>query len=121
MTREEFITKSLRAQKLLSWAAWAWMAWFIGVMGLVTFLLPHEYRSKPVFQDWRLAVGSLGHLIVSVVLLFWGIGLLSRRYGVTCPGCGKVIISSQVVIASANCGHCGDRVLENDNRTGGAV
>lgn len=119
MTREAFITKSRRAQKLLSWAAWAWMAWFIGVMALVTYFLPHEYRDKPVFEDWRLAVGSSGHVIVSLVFLFWGIDLLSRRYGVICPSCGKTITGSQVVIASSNCGHCGARVLETESNSGG--
>lgn len=121
MTRVEFITKSRRAQKLLSWAAWAWIAWFIGVMALVTCLLPQEYRDKPVFEDWRLAVGSFGHVIVSLVILFWGIGLLSRRYGVNCPSCSKTVTGSQVVIASSNCGHCGARVLETESNSGGAA
>jgi hypothetical protein len=112
MTREQFITRSRRAQKILSWASWVWMAWFIGVMGLVTYLLPSELRNKPVFEDWRLAVGGLSHLLFSLAILFWGIGLLSRRHGVTCSECGKIITGSQIVIASANCGHCGSSVLE---------
>lgn len=121
MTREEFITKSRRAQKLLSWAGWAWMVWFIGMMAVATYLLPHEYRDKPVIEDWRLAVGSLGHLILSLAILFWGMGLLSRRHGVNCPSCGKTITGSQVVIASSNCGHCGARVLETESTSGGAA
>jgi len=71
-TREQFIATSARAKKLLNWTAVAWLAWFIGVMAIISALLPPELRTKPVFEDFRLALGAIGHFGLSLALLLWG-------------------------------------------------
>ena len=111
LTREEFINRSKSAQRLLTWATLVWLAWFIGAACAVSLLLPPEYRDKPVLDDWRLGLGAFAHFATSLSLLLWGTNVLSRRYGVACPNCGKPVTGSQVVIASGNCGFCGSVVI----------
>ena len=120
-TRKQFLARSKKAKKLLNWAVAAWLVWFIGAQGIVSLFLPVELRDKPVFEDFRLAVGAFGHLSLSLLLLFWGLNAIHRHFGVSCPTCGSFVTASSVTIASGNCGHCGSQVLQIDNSSGGAT
>jgi hypothetical protein len=57
-----------------------------------------------------------GFLIGSVLLSIWLQKRELRRFGLHCPSCGKPLIGiiGQIAVATGACGHCGERVLSDE-------
>ena len=55
-----------------------------------------------------------GPVILGCIAMFLLIRRVERKYGLACEHCGKSLAGyKSIVIASRNCPHCGQRVLED--------
>lgn len=114
MTLNEFKTalQAYRKQELM-----ALLFFFVGFVGLS---LPASFiaeRAKTMgFDIWCILVAIIGFPLFGG-LMFYCLGRLPqkrmRRLGLVCPACQKPLIgfSSQIVVATGKCGHCGSQVL----------
>ena len=99
-----------------------WWAVFFLVLLLIAFI-PFCWMESRVnrtgFDTWCIFIGAIDFSLFVITVLYIS-RLLKKRLrdlGLLCPNCGKQItaLSSQVVIATGKCGHCGGRVLVDNH------
>lgn len=97
-----------------------WEAGFLVVFFSVLFAnLPMaEFMDREKPATWiqvLYGVAFFGFIFGNLPLLAWFYKRQQRRFQVTCPNCDKPLtgVSGQIVVATGNCGHCGERVLSD--------
>jgi DNA-directed RNA polymerase subunit RPC12/RpoP len=103
MSKQEFIERQQRMNSV--WRAWV-LLYMLGTMAFIAIFV--------ILEAFPLIVVPL----FAIPFLFWVIARNEKQIGIRCPHCGKSLWAknSQIVIATGNCGHCGERIL-NDIRT----
>ena len=118
MTKPEFISR----QKAMTKSSNKWTAGFLVVFfGVLLANIPlagFMDREKPA--SWVQIVYGFtlfGFLIGNIPLMLWFVKRQQTRFGVRCPSCGKPLVglSAQVVVATGNCGQCGERIFNEKN------
>jgi hypothetical protein len=90
------------------------------LLGLIGLGFPASYveeRAKTVgFDIWNILVLVIGFSLFGG-LMFYSMARLPQKYikrlGLVCPACQKQLLgfSSQIVVATGKCGHCGSQFL----------
>lgn len=118
MTKHEFIAKQREmtrgANKRSAISIVFFFGGLIGCAALSGYIDRHaeEYR----WISAAVGIGLFVFLIANVALILW-FGLRQQRsLGHRCPHCNKALvgIGVQLAIATGNCGHCGERVFNDD-------
>jgi hypothetical protein len=55
--------------------------------------------------------------VANAIFIIWYFPRSQRKFGLACPHCHKFLAgqqSSQIVIATGNCGHCGERIFDEN-------
>lgn len=71
-------------------------------------------RLKPaIWIQVLYGLAFFGFLLGCIPLLAWITKRQQKQFGMICPNCGKPLVgvSSQIVVATGNCGRCGERVF----------
>ena len=121
MQREEFIRLRKKHDRITKLAAIT-----IGLISIYLslharyiriFLYQFLYQLFPNFDSKPFLNLIVLSLVVLVFLLFFVILRFSnKRLGLLCKSCGSSLYndsSSQIVISTKNCGHCGKQVLDD--------
>jgi hypothetical protein len=118
MLREEFIRakKKHRRVEIIGGALF-----FILLLSQYFILLPLRnffHQIAPTHDAGVIAVIIITILLgLFVRLIFWLNKRLAKRFGLSCPYCHANLAepnSTQIVVATNNCGHCGKQILDKE-------
>jgi hypothetical protein len=111
MTRQEFIRRSQSFRNRSAVGALGILALMIGSLILGSRIVD-GCRDRPGFRTTLLGISIFLFLASAPAMVIY-MRRLEKRMGLTCPHCHKGIAGiSTVVIATANCGHCGETVFD---------
>jgi DNA-directed RNA polymerase subunit RPC12/RpoP len=112
ITKQAFINK--QKSMIRSSNRWAviFLVVFFGVL-LANLSLAKSIDRAAIWTQVFYAIVFFSVLIGTIPLVMWFQKRQQKRFSVQCSSCGRplVDISAQIVIATGNCGHCGERVL----------
>lgn len=113
MTKQEYIAKQQAMvcgqNRRLVW----WFVVFFG--GLVALVLFVHYLDGHPESEWMGNLCGIGLMVLLLGCVLWMLRIarrLQREFGVKCRSCGKNIVSSQIAIATGNCGFCGEKLFD---------
>jgi hypothetical protein len=112
MTKTEFIKSFELYQKSGKLFSYIYLAIVFGPLISACVLME---SSNGVYHTMGtvLAVISIACLFISLPVLSLFTRRKSRQHGLDCPSCDKSIVAiSHTVIASGNCGFCGEAILD---------
>jgi hypothetical protein len=113
MTKQEFIVRQKAMTKSSNKWASGFLAVFFGVLLAIALAARVDRDKSSVWVQVFCGVAFFGFLIGWIALLAWFAKWQQRRFRVLCPSCDKPLmgVSSQIAIATGNCGHCGESVF----------
>jgi len=118
MTKQEIICRQREMERFGNKRMIGWLVFFFGVIfsgwPLSSYIERHEELTwiGPV-----LGICLFVFLLGNVALMLWFTKYQQRRFGISCPSCGKSIIGfdAKIAIATGNCGQCGARIFNDTN------
>lgn len=118
MTKQEFIArqKALVARGRKWGIAWCvlFLVLTLGGIAVGDYL---DSDTTPACFRIGFGVAFFAFLLGTVPWLLWFFKNQQRQFGLLCPSCGKALgAMGAIVIASGNCGHCGERVLSETSK-----
>jgi hypothetical protein len=118
MTKQEFIARQRTMEAAANKRGLKWFLVFF--VGMVSAIPASNFAEAHYDIAWLAPAVALGFLVLLVGSVGWMVAVLRRQqkqFGVTCPHCGKALISfcSAIAIASGNCGRCGEPVFEQSS------
>ena len=118
MTKQDFISR-LEQNKEVSGknVGLGLLAFFVVGISCVVFLGWMEKMKLPAWIENIIGVLTLVVMISPIFIMGWAVSrnLKKRNLLLPCPHCGHSLegrVSAQIVIATGNCGHCGERVIK---------
>jgi hypothetical protein len=118
MTKQDFISRHKAWKQSTGKIGAIGVVCFFGILGVIAFV-----DSYLQHHGWSTRIDSILGLIAIVLLLgllplvFWFQKHQQKRFGVICPSCGKPLVgrNGNVVIATGNCGSCGEKVYDKSH------
>ena len=118
MTKQEFISR-LEENKEVSGknVGFGLLAFFANAVLCVCIAGWIEKMKLPEWIEAILGILTLVLMISPLFVMGWFVSrnLQKRNLLLPCPHCGRSLagrVTAQIVIATGNCGYCGERVLE---------
>jgi hypothetical protein len=116
MTKQEFIHRNKAWKQSTGRIGAVGVICFFCILGIMAAIDNHQQRN-----GWSSKIDSLlglltFFLLVSLLpLVFWFQKRQLKRFGMICPNCGKPLVgrNGNVVVATGNCGSCGEAVFDN--------
>jgi hypothetical protein len=113
MTKQDFISKK---------QAWAKSFRKYGLILPCAFIYPAIRgflidRGLSHSLDAAFCAGFVVVIVGNAIFLLWYFPRSQRKFGLVCPHCGKLLAgqqSSQIVIATGNCVHCGESIFDEN-------
>jgi hypothetical protein len=118
MTKQEFISKQRTMEQNGNKRMMGWLLLFFGVLlGGIPFSHYIEAHPEKTWIGPLFGMGAFLFLLANLALLTWFTKHQQKRFGVSCPKCGKPIIgfNVKIAIATGNCGNCGEPVFTEAN------
>lgn len=118
MKKSEFISRHRTMEQRGNKRMIGWLVLFFGV--LIAGIPLSRYTEAHPEMTWigrLLDIGLLIFLLANFALLAWFTKHQQKRFGISCPGCGKPIMgfNVKIAIATGNCGNCGEPVFTQTN------
>jgi hypothetical protein len=95
-----------------------WIVLFFGVLlGSIPLSRYIEAHPEMTWIGPLFGIGLIIFFLANVSLLAWFTKHQQKRFGISCPGCGKPIggFNVKIAIATGNCGNCGEPVFTETN------
>jgi DNA-directed RNA polymerase subunit RPC12/RpoP len=116
MTKQELITRQQVWKRKAGLESAGWVVIVFALLAGFVQLKNHvEARFHASWVDPVFAISFFVILGGNLLFVVWFGKRQFKRYGVACPHCGGPLAgrSGEVVVATGNCGRCGERILDD--------